>query len=290
MRYLVKVFRISIRQACFLFNLSTSVYYYKPVESQDEEITEALDKIVEENSDWGFWKIYKHLKNTGTVWNHKRVYRVYTDMKLNIRRKRKKRLPARIKAPLVLPTRPNLTWSMDFMQDTLVTGVKFRTLNIIDDFNREVLCIAIDTSIKGKRVVNELTKLIMWRGKPDVIRVDNGPEFISEDLKRWARKNEIKILYIQPGKPMQNSYIERFNRSYRKGVLDKYLFENLEQVRILTGEWMWKYNNIRIHDSLLDLTPRQFLLKYGKVKDFPTFQQDINIDIEYQKFYNFKRS
>ena len=89
---------------------------------------------------------------------------------------------------------------------------------------------------------------------------------------------------------MQNSYIERFNRSYRTRVLDKYLFETLEQVRILTGEWMWKYNNIRAHDSLMDLTPRQFLLKYGKVKDFPTFQQDININIEYQKFYNFKRS
>lgn len=266
------------------------MFYYKPVESQDEEITEALDKIVEENSDWGFWKIYKHLKTTGTVWNHKRVYRVYTDMKLNIRRKRKKRLPARTKAPLVLPTGPNTTWSMDFMQDTLVTGVKFRTLNIIDDFNREILCIAIDTSITGKRVVNELEKLTMWRGKPLVIRVDNGPEFLCEDFKKWAMENGVQILYTQPGKPMQNSYIERFNRSYRTGVLDKYLFETLEQVRILTGEWMWKYNNIRAHDSLMDLTPRQFLLKYGKVKDFPTFQQDININIEYQKFYNFKRS
>jgi len=268
---------MSIRQACKLLKISTSVFYYQPVPSQDEEIQEALEELAEENSDWGFWKMYKYLKNTGRVWNHKRVYRVYTEMRLNIRRKIKKRLPARIKAPLVLPIGPNMTWSMDFMHDTLTSGQKFRTLNIIDDFNREVLSITIDTSISGKRVVRELQKLLVWRGKPMIIRVDNGPEFTSEEFMKWAAETNIVIQFTQPGKPMQNGYIERFNRSYRKGVLDKYLFETLEQVRILTGEWMWKYNNIRTHDSLLDLTPRQFLLKYGKVKDFPTFQQDINI-------------
>lgn len=274
---------MSIRQACDLLNISSSVFYYKPVPSQDEEIQAALEELVDENSYWGFWKMYKHLRNTGRSWNHKRVYRVYSEMKLNIRRKIKRRLPARVKVPLVLPVGPNMTWSMDFMQDTLICGRKFQTLNIIDDFNREVLSITIDTSISGKRVVSELKKLLAWRGKPMIIRVDNGPEFTCEKLIKWAAENNIEIQYTQPGKPMQNVYIERFNRSYRKGVLDKYQFETLDQVRIISGEWMWKYNNIRTHDSLLDLTPRQFLLKYGKVGDFPTFQQDININTEFEK-------
>ena len=121
-------------------------------------------------------------------------------------------------------------------------------------------------------------KIIEWRGKPERIRVDNGPEFIAHTLNDWAKENDIRITFIQPGKPTQNSYIERFNKSYRNGVLSAYLFEDLKQVRQLTNDWIWKYNNIRPHDSLMDLTPRQFLLKYGKVKDFPTLQQDISIN------------
>jgi len=259
------------------------VFYYKPVPSQDKEIIAAIEQLLEHDSDWGFWKVFKTLRNQGNSWNHKRVYRVYKELQLNIRRRTKKRLPERVKDPLVLPIGPNITWSMDFMQDSLTNGRKFRTLNVIDDFNREVLGIASETSISGHRVVNELNKIIQWRGKPECIRVDNGPEFICKALEKWADENGIRLIFIQPGKPTQNSYIERFNQSYRKGILDKYLFDNLEQVRILTNEWIWRYNNIRPHDSLMDLTPRQFLLKYGKVDDFPTFQQDINMYNEYEK-------
>ena len=147
----------------------------------------------------------------------------------------------------------------------------------------EALGIAVETSISGHRVVNELNKIIYWRGKPESIRVDNGPEFICKALEEWAASYGIRLIFIQPGKPTQNSYIERFNQNYRKGVLDKYLFDDLDQVRILSNEWIWRYNNIRPHDSLMDLTPRQFLLKYGKVDDFPTFQQDINMYDDYQK-------
>jgi len=259
------------------------VFYYKPVPSQDKEIIAAIEQLLEHDSDWGFWKVFKTLRNQGNSWNHKRVYRVYKELQLNIRRRTKKRLPERVKDPLVLPIGPNITWSMDFMQDSLINGRKFRTFNVIDDFNREALGIATETSISGHRVVNELNKIIQWRGKPECIRVDNGPEFICKALEKWANENGIRLIFIQPGKPTQNSYIERFNQSYRKGILDKYLFDNLEQVRILTNEWIWRYNNIRPHDSLMDLTPRQFLLKYGKVDDFPTFQQDINMYNEYEK-------
>jgi len=194
-------------------------------------------------------------------------------MGLHLRRKRKKRLPARVKEPLVLPIGPNITWSMDFMHDTLINGRKFRTLKIIDDYNREVLNITIDTSISSKRVMRELNKLITWRG-----RVDNGPEFIAQVLEQYCYENNIELKFIQKGKPSQNGYIERFNRSYREEVLSAYLFDSLDQVREIMFTWMWKYNNERPHYSLMNLPPIKFLLKYGKFNDFPTFQQDVNIN------------
>ena len=157
--------------------------------------------------------MYHHLRNMGHTWNHKRVYRVYLALDMNIRRKHKKRLPARVQEPLVLPIGPNITWSMDFMHDTLLNGRKIRTLNIIDDYNREVLNITIDTSLNSKRVIRELEQLVSWRGIPDRIRMDNGPEFISERLSEWCNHPErnIDLKFIQKGKPSQNGYIERFN-------------------------------------------------------------------------------
>jgi len=269
---------MSIRQACILLHISSSVYYYQFKEKNDQEIIEQLSNIAENHYRWGFWMMYHHLRNQGYSWNHKRIYRIYLTMGLYLRRKHKKRIPARIKEPLVLPIGPNITWSMDFMQDTLINGRKFRTLNIIDDFNRESLNITIDTSISSKRVITELNKLIQWRGKPERIRVDNGPEFIANRLEQWCNDHGIEIKFIQKGKPSQNGYVERFNRSYREEVLNVYLFETLDQVREITHQWMWEYNNIRPHDSLMNLPPTQFLLKYGKLEEFPTFQQDININ------------
>jgi len=269
---------MSIRQACILLHISSSVYYYQFKEKNDQEIIEQLSNIAENHYRWGFWMMYHHLRNQGYSWNHKRIYRIYLTMGLHLRRKHKKRIPARIKEPLVLPIGPNITWSMDFMQDTLINGRKFRTLNIIDDFNRESLNITIDTSISSKRVITELNKLIQWRGKPERIRVDNGPEFIANRLEQWCNDHGIEIKFIQKGKPSQNGYVERFNRSYREEVLNVYLFETLDQVREITHQWMWEYNNIRPHDSLMNLPPTQFLLKYGKLEEFPTFQQDININ------------
>ena len=272
---------MSVRQACILLNISSSVFYYHPKPKDDKPIIDALDDLAKEHYRWGFWMMYHHLRNEGKPWNHKRVYRVYLSLDMNLRRKHKKRLPSRIKEPLVLPIGPNITWSMDFMHDTLLNGRKFRTLNIIDDFNREVLVIAIDTSLNCQRVIRELETLAAWRGIPDKIRVDNGPEFIANALEEWCsdEKRNIKLKFIQKGKPSQNGYIERFNRSYREEILSAYLFESLEQVRELTNQWIWEYNNIRPHDSLMNLPPTKFLLKYGKLEgEFPTFQQDININ------------
>jgi putative transposase len=254
------------------------VLYYKPKPRSDGPIIDKLSDLAERHPTLGFWKMYDMIRMEQILWNHKRVHRVYVEIGLNIRRKKKRRLPVPVKEPLTWPIDANIVWSMDFMQDSLTDGTKFRTLNVIDDFNREALNIVIDTSISSKRMTRELDKIIQWRGKPKKIRVDNGPEFTSFHFVQWAKEKEIQIQYIQPGKPVQNSFIERFNRSYRQEILSAFLFERIPQVRELTEEWISIYNHQRPHDSLNGLTPERFLLKYGKLSEFTTFQQDVNIN------------
>jgi len=273
---------MSVRQACCLFSISTSVYYYNPKrKDEDSLISEELLTLIRVNNSWGFWISYHRLKNLGYKWNHKRVYRIYKELKLNLRMKTKKRLTGRVKEPLVRPIYPNVTWSMDFMSDSLQNGRKVRTLNIIDDYNREILEIDVAHSQPAKRVIASLKKLIEWRGKPLEIRVDNGPEFIATLLKEWCRNQGIELKYIQPGKPTQNSLIERFNRTFREDVLDKFMFEKVNELSNYAYAWMWMYNNERPHSSLNYLTPTNFLRKYGKAQqkeknEFPTLQQDDN--------------
>jgi putative transposase len=146
----------------------------------------------------------------------------------------------------------------------MVGGRRFRTFNLIDDCTREVLAIEIDTSLSSKRIIRTLERVILDRGKPNIIRTDNGPEFTSKDLELWARDHEIQIQFIQPGRPMQNGYIERFNRIYRESILDAYLFFELDQVRTLTEEWMDEYNLRRPHESLGNLTPNEWKMKQLK--------------------------
>jgi len=164
-------------------------------------------------------------------------------------------LPARMKQPLATQTTINNIWSMDFMSDSVVSGRRFRTFNVMDDCSREALAIEIDTSLSSKRVIRTLERIIEDRGKPAILRSDNGPEFTSKDLELWCQDNEITLQFIQPGKPMQNGFIERFNRLYREAVLDAYLFFELNDVRNLTKEWIEEYNYKRPHESLGNLTP-----------------------------------
>jgi putative transposase len=265
-----------------MVGIKQSVFYYKRRARRDEPIREKLEELALLHGRWGFWMMFHRLRMLEFKDNHKRVYRIYTEMKLNLRRKHKRRLPSRILHPLLQPLHHNLNWSMDFMHDGLFEGKTFRAFNVIDDFNREVLNITIDTSLTSKRVKLELNRLIEWRGKPESIRVDNGPEFIAQPLADWAEENNITLTFIQKGKPHQNGYIERFNKTFRQEVLDAYAFDNLRQARVLARAWMWIYNNERPHSSLRYMTPVQFLLKYGKLHhplegvEFPTFQQDAN--------------
>ena len=180
-------------------------------------------------------------------------------LKLNLRGKGKRRVPTRTPEPLSAPTQHNESWSMDFMSDALSYGHRFRTLNVLNDFNRQALAIEVDTSLTADRVIRTLKHIIAWRGKPKQIRVDNGPEFTSTTLENWAIENNIKLEFIKPGSPYQNGFVERFNRSYREEVLDLYFFELFQEIREITDEWLDSYNYERLHDLIGDMTLIDYL-------------------------------
>jgi putative transposase len=229
---MVKEHRVSVRQASMETKLPRSNLYYKAKEKNDDKIIQELEILICKHPGIGFWMCHYRLQKKGFKWNHKRVYRVYTAMKLNIRRRAKKRLPARVKQALFQPQEKNQVWSLDFMHDSLWDGRTFRLLNVIDDYNREVLAIEADTSLPTLRVIRVLERIIQWRGKPNMIRSDNGPEFISGKMDMWCKENKIDLVFIQPGKPMQNGFVERFNGSIRRELLNAYVFKTLPEVRL----------------------------------------------------------
>jgi putative transposase len=252
---------LSERQACRTIQVSRCAYRYQAQRTTDEPIAQELQQLAHRQPRWGCGKMTDYLRNQGHSWNHKRIRRVYCTLALHLKRKPKKRLPARAAQALGVPGQANQTWSLDFMRDSLSNGRTFRTLNVIDDFNREALWIEVDTSLPAERVVRVLEQLLSWRGKPTRLRMDNGPELISQRLESWAKEKHIDLLHIQPGKPAQNAYIERFNRTYREDVLDAYLFDDLEEVRHITERWLDDYNTIRPHEALQGVSPRQFALQ-----------------------------
>ncbi|QBY00883.1 IS3 family transposase [Rhodophyticola sp. CCM32] len=248
---------VSVALACRTFQISETCYRYSPVLSdENEEIADWLERLTANKRNWGFGLCFLYLRNVqGYGWNHKRVYRIYCELELNLRIKPKKRLKRDKPEPLAVPDVPNDTWSMDFMADQLADGRSIRTLNVLDDFNREGLCIEVDFSLPAERVVRSLNQIIEWRGQPHAIRVDNGPEYISGTLMTWAEKRNIRLEYIQPGKPQQNGYIERYNRTVRGEWLGQYIFETIEEAQDKATEWLWTYNNERPNMGIGGITP-----------------------------------
>ena len=183
-------------------------------------------------------------------------------MQLNLRKKASQRLPKRDRVPLYVPEHPDSVWSADFVSDALACGRRFRTFNVVDDFNREAVHIEVDTSLPSMRLVRIFEQIKAERGLPDVLRTDNGPEFLGEVFIEWARQNGMAIRYIQPGKPNQNAYIERFNRTFREELLDQYQFKTLDDLREAVHWWMIEYNEERPHGSLGDLTPLEYRQKF----------------------------
>ena len=263
-QHLIQQFGLSIRAACQALSLSRSVYSYQPDTTRNDPVIAALQNAVERYPRYGFKKLFLILRRQGHVWNHKRIYRVYCLLKLNLRRKGKQRLPNRHPQPLCVPAIMNQTWSMDFMHDALSCGRKFRTFNVVDDFNREALKIEIDLNIPAQRVVRVLERNVANRGCPLKMRMDNGPELVSLALAQWAEEHGVQLEFIKPGKPTQNAFIERFNRTYRTEILDFYLFRTLNEAREITERWLMEYNNERPHESLNNLTPEEYRLMAEK--------------------------
>jgi putative transposase len=258
--FLVAEQGIPVGRACGALGMCRSSFYKTPQDrlERDAAVIQALQEMVKTHSRWGFWKCFDRMRLDGSTWNHKRVHRVYRELRLNQPRRTKKRFPTREPQPLGAPSMPNEIWSLDFMHDTLYVGRRFRVLNVLDEGVREALGIEVDTSLSAERVVRVMEQIKEWRGVPKAIRCDNGPELTAETFVDWCRSNEIEIRYIQPGKPNQNAFIERFNRSFRNEVLNAHLFEDLDQVREVVFTWMMEYNEIRPHDALGRVPPTQF--------------------------------
>jgi len=252
---------IPIRLACQMFQVSETCYRYEARRNaENEEIADWLLRLTDNQRNWGFGLCYLYLRNVkGFGWNHKRVYRIYRELELNLRIKPRRRLKREKPEPLAVPETINQVWSMDFMHDQLIDGRNFRLFNVIDDFNREALGIEIDFSLPAERVIRALQQIIEWRGKPAAIRCDNGPENISGALQRWAEERRIRLDYIQPGKPQQNAYVERFNRTVRYEWLSQYYWNDLEEVQLFATQWMYGYNHERPNMALGGFTPKQRL-------------------------------
>ena len=249
---------ISIAMSCGVVQISRTAYYYQHKRKDDSEIVTELNKITDKHSRWGFMKCFNTLRKKGFLWNHKRVHRVYVEHRFQLTAKKKQRYPKRHPDKLVTPKRFGECWSIDFMSDSLDNRIRFRTFNVIDDYNREALGIDIGIGLPSASVIRYLDRLADIYGYPDKIRCDNGSEFTSHYFKAWADKHEIRIDYIEPGSPYQNGFIERFNRTYREEVLDQYLFKNLTEVQNLTADWLAQYNDERPHESLGQMTPSEY--------------------------------
>jgi putative transposase len=249
---------LSERQACRVLGLSRSVYRYQSRRRDETDIHLELRQLAYQYPRWGFGKMRDYFRYRRSPNNHKRLHRIYCELGLNLRVKPKKRLPRRVAQPLTSPLQPNVCWSIDFMSDSLQSGRAFRTFNILDDFNRAALRIEVDTSFPTVRVSRVLDQIAEERGYPQQVRLDNGPEFIAHRLEQWAQQHQVELKFIQPGKPAQNAYIERFNRTYRTEVLDAYWFSSLHEVREVTEAWLTEYNDIRPHEALGGVPPNQY--------------------------------
>jgi len=262
--------KLSERHACGLIGMHRGSWRYRPRESSDGALRARLRELAAERVRFGYrrlWAMLRRDKNAdGTRrWtvNHKRVHRIYREEGLAMRRKEAKRLRAIARTPLERPTGANQAWTMDFTKDRLASGRNFRTLNLMDGYTREALWIEVDTSLPGPRVVRVLEWLKQSRGVPGVIQVDNGPEFISQALDQWALANGVRLHFIEPGKPVQNAFIESFNGKFRDECLNQNWFVNLDDARRIIETWRVDYNTVRPHSSLGYRTPAEFAAEFG---------------------------
>jgi putative transposase len=260
-RHLQERYQVSERRTGQLLSLSNSSLRYRSRRPAAEDLRQRLRELAAERPRYGYQRLWVLLRREGWPVNHKRVYRLYREEGLKLR-KRRRRGRARVeRLPLPSPTKADERYSMDFMRDTLADGRVFRTLNIVDDYTRECLAIEVDTGLPGARVVRVLERLAAAGRQPLHLVVDNGPEFASKAVDQWAARHGVSLRFIDPGKPMQNAYIESFNGKFRDECLSQHWFISLEEARGVSEEWRVDYNERRPHRSLRQQTPAEFAAK-----------------------------
>lgn len=254
----------SIRKACLLVGLSRASYDYQPVTDRDGELREKIVELAHQRRRFGAPRIHLLLRRAGLVVNHKRTERIYQEEGLSLRKRKRKKTAAMARVILPAPDRTNERWSMDFVTDSIVTGRRFRALVIVDDYSRECPAIEVDTSLGGNRVVQVLERLAETKGLPEVITMDNGPEFAGKALDEWAYQHGVRLNFIRPGKPIENAYAESFIGRLRDECLNENWFLSLSGARDIIERWRIDYNEDRPHGSLGGLTPKEYLEHAGK--------------------------
>jgi putative transposase len=255
--YLQSDFRFSLRRACRLAGISRKAMAYRPLDRGDQPLRTRLKQLGEQYPRYGYLMLHAMLKHEGLVVNRKRTYRLYTELGMQVRTRRRKKL-IRPRVPMAIPTTVNERWSLDFVHDQLSCGRRIRILNIVDDYSRTCVGQLVDTSISGQRMVRYLDELQESRGLPDRIVLDNGPEMTSKAMFFWSRENEVKLEFIQPGKPTQNAFVESFNGRFRDYCLNQHWFKDLEDARQIIESWRQHYNEVRPHSSLGYAPPARF--------------------------------
>ena len=249
---------LSERRACGLTRIHRSTKRYRHRRDEQTTLRERLRELAAQHPRYGYRRLWVLLRRAGVLVNHKRVQRLYRLEGLAVRRKRRKRIAGTQRQPLTCPTRPGLHWSMDFTSDQLADGRRFRTLNLVDVFTRECLAIEVAPSLPAQRVVRALDRVVQEGGTPQRITVDNGPEFISRAIDAWAYQHGVVMDFIQPGKPMQNGFIESFNGRFRDECLDRHWFTSLDDAVSTIAAYRRHYNAERPHSSIGYRTPNEF--------------------------------
>ena len=266
--HLTATFPVSVRRACRVVGLAGSTWHYRGRRPTRAELRLRLIQLAGERPRWGYKRLHILLRREGHRCNHKLTYRLYREAGLSVRRRARKRV-AVPRQPLAVPAGPDQRWSMDFVTDALVDGRKFRSLTIVDDFTRECPAIEVDTSLTGRRIIRVLEQLAQTRGLPHGIVCDNGPEFASQALDVWAHERGLKLLFIAPGKPVQNAYVESFNGRLRDECLNEHWFTSLTDARSTIERWRQDYNAVRPHSSLADRTPAAFAQQWRQTAFTP---------------------
>ena len=260
--FLRERYPLSERRACKIVGLCRSSCRYQAKPSDDSVIRARLRQLAELRRKFGAPRLHVLLRREGHLINHKRTERLYREEGLSLRLKKRRKRGSHLRVVLDRPARINQHWSMDFVADSLYNGRRLRILTVVDDLSKECPVLEVDHSLTGQRVTRVLERIALTRGLPEVITVDNGPEFISKAMDAWAYANGVKLHFIQPGKPTQNAYIESFNGKFRDECLNEHVFVSLDEARIKIENWRLDYNANRPHRSLNNMTPNEFAASF----------------------------